>query len=279
MSLSDPNEVAKQYENASNLNSRITLHQRFSVNEYPWHRWTFDHLDLPENARILELGCGTAALWTENKDRIPETWQTTLTDASPGMLDAARQSINLNLRNTLTRNFMFISTSARDIAFGESEFDTATASYMLYHVPDRARAISEVARVLKSGEVLYAATNGREHLREGDGWMGSLAPAHPEYGLARRFSGFSLENGASQLSERFSEVSLVRHEDELRVTEAEPLLAWILSTITAREIVGRIGKVEFRQRVSRLSEALEEEISERGEIRVSKDVGLFIARL
>lgn len=154
MGLSDPRRVATQYQNASNLDSRITLHQRFSVNEVPWHRWAFDHMNLPANARILELGCGNAALWTESRDRIPETWRISLTDTSPGMIKDAERNINLNFRNTLTRNFTFMSTDAQAIGFGDGEFDAVVADHMLYHVLDPAKAISETARVLKSGGVL-----------------------------------------------------------------------------------------------------------------------------
>lgn len=279
MALSDPDNVSKQYANASNLDSRITFHQRFSVNEHPWHRWAFDRMELPQNARILELGCGTAALWTENRDRIPETWQTTLTDASPGMLEDAERSINFNLRSTLIRNSTFISTDAQRLPFEDGGFDAVIANHMLYHVPDRAKAISEMARVLSLGGVSYAATNGRGHLREVDVYIRRLDPEHPEHGLARNISGFTLENGGTQLSEHFTEVSLARHEDELLVTEAEPLIAWILSTVTVREIADRLGKEEFERRSSALADYLKREISERGEIQITKDAGLFTARL
>ncbi len=186
MALSDPDRVHAQYQNASNLGPRITLHQRFSVNERPWHQWIFDQIKLPPDSRILELGCGTAALWTENRDRIPETWRMTLTDMSPGMLAAAEENINLNFRNTLTRNFTFMSTDAQGISFADGSFDAVVANHMLYHVADRTKAVSEVARVLKPGGVLYAATNGREHMREVDGCIRSLGPDHPEHGLARK---------------------------------------------------------------------------------------------
>lgn len=115
-------------------------------------------------------------------------------------------------------------------------------------------------------------------MREFDGFIRSLGPDHPEYGLARNISGFTLENGGRQLAEYFPKVSVSRHEDELRVTEVEPLLAWILSTITVREIAERVGEEEFERRVSGLSEALEKEMSEREEIHITKDAGLFAAR-
>ncbi len=65
------NTLRQQYQTAANLNARIDLRRRFSANPYPWHRWVFDQLALPADARILELGCGPADLWRENADRIP----------------------------------------------------------------------------------------------------------------------------------------------------------------------------------------------------------------
>jgi len=56
---------------ASVLNARMQFYQRFSTNECSLHRWIFDQLDLSPESQILELGCGTAQLWLENRDRIP----------------------------------------------------------------------------------------------------------------------------------------------------------------------------------------------------------------
>jgi hypothetical protein len=81
--LSDPNYVATQYRNASNLNLRITLYQRFTVNKEPRHRHAFEHMNPPPAVRILELDRGTAALWIENLGKIPEMQRTILTDSSP----------------------------------------------------------------------------------------------------------------------------------------------------------------------------------------------------
>ncbi|HET7639881.1 MAG TPA: class I SAM-dependent methyltransferase, partial [Ktedonobacteraceae bacterium] len=83
--------LTDQYNNAQKLEARIQLHQRFSTNTYDWHRWVFDHLTIPPDSRILELGCGPADLWRKNADRIPENWHITLSDFSPGMLQEARQ--------------------------------------------------------------------------------------------------------------------------------------------------------------------------------------------
>jgi hypothetical protein len=58
----DAEYLRKEYQNATNLNARIRLHQRFSLNPYGWMRWVLDQLDLPPLCRILELGCGPGSL-------------------------------------------------------------------------------------------------------------------------------------------------------------------------------------------------------------------------
>ncbi|NJN81943.1 MAG: hypothetical protein HC802_06415 [Caldilineaceae bacterium] len=61
-----------QYKDSRNLDARIALHRDYSVNQYSFARWEFDHyLDLPADAKVLEVGCGPGSLWTENLDRIP----------------------------------------------------------------------------------------------------------------------------------------------------------------------------------------------------------------
>ena len=73
--------MADQYTDASNLKYRIALHERFSTNGYAWPQWVFDQFDLTDEARLLEIGCGTGALWSTNFDRIPNGWEMSLTDA------------------------------------------------------------------------------------------------------------------------------------------------------------------------------------------------------
>jgi len=264
--------VEKQYRNASNLNARIALHERFSTNSYGWTRWVFDQLELSSNAHVLEIGCGTGKLWAENLERIPEGWSATLTNASPGMLGEAERSL------ADSRRFRFRVADARKLPFDDGALDAVVSNHVLHHVPERLRAISEISRVLDHNGTFYAATGGGSHLREMDWMMQILNSAHPDDGLAQRIGAFSLENGADQLSPHFSDISLRLYEDALIVTEARPLVDYVLSTMTVHEAVASLSEDEIRTRVSRLTESLERELADRGAIRVTKDTGLFVAR-
>lgn len=256
--------LTQQYNNAQKLEARIRLHQRFSTNPYDWHRWVFDHFTLSPQSRVLEIGCGPGDLWRKNADRIPAGWQVTLTDFSPGMLE----EIQHNLRN-VPHTFTFKQADAQALPFGDDSFDIVIANHMLYHVPDRMKALAEIARVLKPGGVFYAATNGRNHLREFRDVAALIAPSVETLWGKELSSSFRLENGAEQMAPWFSPIALYRYEDGLVVTEAQPLMAFILST----PVASLFDETMLRQGMERIQQKLHEE----GAIRITKDTGLFVA--
>ena len=156
------------------------LHLLYSTNQYGWHRWCFDQYALPAQASVLELGCGPAHLWKTNLDRLPTGWSITLSDFSTGMLEQAQQ--NLGERASA---FRFEVIDAQAIPFEANTFDAVIANHMLYHVPDRAQALSEMRRVLKPGGKVYLATNGLNHLR-GLGRVGTALRSHDQLWVGRR---------------------------------------------------------------------------------------------
>lgn len=152
--------LTKQYQNSSNLNARIQLHARFSTNKYGWHRWIFDQLKIVAGSHMLELGCGPASLWSANRDRIPADWHITLSDFSEGMIENARQNLS-----SIQHPFSFAVIDAQTIPFADASLDVVIANHMLYHVPDRPKALAEIQRVLKPEGRLYASTVGNQHLQ------------------------------------------------------------------------------------------------------------------
>jgi len=251
-----------QYRDSSNLDARVVIHQRFSTNPYGWFRWVFDALlKLPENAKILELGCGPAYLWKENISRIPAGWDITLSDLSSGMLDAAWRNLVIT-----GRAFQFKEIDAQSIPFEDATFDAVIANHMLYHMPDRPKAIKEIRRVLKSDGHLFATTIGQNHLNEIASWIRYVSPASDFESFG---SPFTLENGLEQLEQFFSQVTVSRYSDNLDVTEVKPIIAFILSTSHAAEII--------EEELAKLEIELEQELKEKSKIFVQKDSGMFEA--
>ena len=251
----------EQYKDATSLDARVRLHQLFSTNKYGWQRWCFDHYALPGNARVLEIGCGPAHLWATNIDRVPPDWRITLTDFSGGMLEQAKR--NLGDR---AEGFAFEIADAQQLPFDVGSFDAVIANHMLYHVPDRLKALSEMQRVLKPGGMVYLATNGLNHLRE-------------LYELEQRFDPtidfgwssatpklFSLDNGGEEVERFFHTVRVVRYEDGLHITQAAPLVDYILSMANAALL---------RERYGELQHFIEDELARHGAIHITKESGMF----
>ena len=257
-----------QYSNAGNLNARIQLHARFKTNPYDWFAWIFDHFELPPEAKVLELGCGPALLWSSNLSRLPAGWQITLSDLSQGMIEEARRELK-----EAAGRFKYEVIDAQSIPFPDASFDAVIANHMLYHVPDRSLALSEIYRVLKPAGRLYAATNGENNMSAINHLADQLSPRLSELRrLNFAHTLFTLENGVAQLARYFPVVRLENYPDSLRVTEAGPLVAYILSMSSMKEIN------VSQQEVERFQAALQAQIDRDGAVLIEKTTGLFIAQ-
>ncbi|MBI2334032.1 MAG: class I SAM-dependent methyltransferase [Chloroflexi bacterium] len=250
-----------QYKDSSNLNARLAIHKRFSTNPYGWFNWVFDELAaLPADANILELGCGSGELWKECASRIPAGWALTLTDLSGGMLDSAWCNLIVT-----GRGFKFENVDAQSIPYADKTFDAVIANHMLYHVPDRRKALTEIGRVLKDDGVLFATTVGETHLYEMYEWISRVSGGKQSMFTLQ----FTLENGKEQLQEFFPRVELSRYPDNLRVAEVDMVMAYIRSMGSMKDLL--------EEEMRKLERDLTEAIEKNGEIFISKDSGLFKA--
>lgn len=258
--------LSDQYASAAYLSVRIQLHQRFSTNPRGWMPWLFDQLltlDLPATCHVLELGTGRGDLWRLNGERIPAGWDVTLSDFSSGMLEETRHNLEAN-----PRAFTFQRVDAQNIPHPDATFDLVIANHMLYHVPDRPQALREIQRVLKPGGRLFASTASERNMRELGELLWRFDSSLPYWG-GRTMEIFSLENGVEQLRTFFAPIELRRYPDELVITEAEPLVAYVCSMMT--------DAVPEGERVGAFRAFVQHELDEHGAIRVSKDAGVFLA--
>ena len=87
-------------------------------------------------ARVLDVGCGTGEIAERIAKEIGA--EVVAADLSSRMVDLARdRGLDARLADV------------EQLPFADGEFDCAVAAWLLYHVPDRDRAIAELARVLR----------------------------------------------------------------------------------------------------------------------------------
>lgn len=258
--------VNEQYKDSSKLETRINIHELYSTNQQDWHDWVFRHFAFPANARVVEFGCGSGALWQKNIAKLDESLQVLITDYSAGMLAKAKRSIGDH------PSFSFRAMDIQQIEMENNSVDVAIANHMLYHVPNIKQALSEIGRILKPTGMFYASTNGLAHLKEiyeyAAGFDASLPFSKPSN--ARHFG---LETGVEQLNEYFDEVRLIRFDCHLEIPHAEALADFIFS-------IGSSLKQELleRQLLDTFMQYLDDKKDGRGLIKVTKDAGLFICQ-
>jgi SAM-dependent methyltransferase len=212
--------------------------------------------DVPAEARILELGCGDGALWKKNSDRTPAAWRIVLCDLSEGMLNATREL-----------GFARVRTDAAKLPFAERSFDAVIANHMLYHVGDRPAALAGIARVLKPGGRLYAATNSQTHLSAiNDLFQQFLGQRSPISGPMP----FTLENGEPQLRTHFAKVEIRRVGGELRVTDPDAVVRYVMSANESQELI--VGG-----RFEELNRLVREKIAAEGAFVCRTATGMFVA--
>ena len=256
--------LTDQYKTAANLGARIQLHERFSTNPVNLQHWVFDQLDLAPNAHILELGCGPGTLWQKNLERIPQSWKITLSDFSAGMVQEIQRNLPVD-----DERFSFQVIDVQAIPFDDNSFDAVLANHMLYHVPDLSQAFSEIRRVLRLQGKFYATTNGTAHLQEIRMFMQRSGFGDSNGVMGFEDGAFRLENGLELLASWFSQIELRRFEGDLAVTEAEPIIAFILASVKPESI--------NEQKVQKLRTLIDQELAQHGIVHISKDTGIFIA--
>lgn len=259
-----------QYKNAENVSARIRLHKEYSINKQGWFPWILEQCNLKEGIKILEIGCGNGALWTENIEKIPKGMEVVLSDISDGMLrDARRVVLDLVSEHPSLEEeqFSFQVFDCKEIPFKENSFDLVIANHLLFYCDDVEQVCREVKRVLKEEGKFVCSTYGRKHMKE----ITELVQTFDSRILLAAenlYERFGLENGGDILKQVFSEVDFRRYEDYIELNKPELLLEYILSCHGNQNQLLLDRYKEFKNFVTEKT---------RYGFRITKDAGIFIS--
>lgn len=246
-----------QYKTADRLNTRISIHEKYSTNPQGFGNWIVSHYDFKPGVRVLELGCGTGNIWLGQDELIERCNPLTLSDFSEGMLTAARETLKGY------GSIEYRQIDIQSIPYPADSYDAVIANMMLYHVPDLDRGLSEVRRVLKEGGCFYCATYGEKGILP---YLCSL------FDLPLADSGlnhaFTLQNGEQTLRRHFERVERYDYLDSLAVTNVEDLVDYIRSLT---------GMAPLRAMPRERLRAVLQSHMVNGVLIVPKDYGMFIA--
>jgi len=123
------------------------IYQRFS-----------DEVQPPENARILDVGCGPGHVSVMLAEGYP-TVSVTGIDYSPTETKAA----NRLLERKGTRNCRVMVANAMDLPFEDGSFDVVVSTFSIKHWPDEEKGLREMRRVLAHGGRVVMTELDKEH--------------------------------------------------------------------------------------------------------------------
>ena len=244
--------LKNQYQDASNISARIK----------GWFPWIYEKMDVRPGMKILEIGCGDGELWKVNLKKVPESVSIILSDISEGIVRDARREIG-----TGDRRFQFQVFDCHKIPFENDTFDMVVANHVLFYCDHIEQVSQEVKRVLKPGGQFLCSTYGSSHMRE----VSQLVQKFDDrivLSAERLYERFGRENGSQILEACFEEVRWESYEDELTVTEPEPLIAYVLSCHGNQGQYLSNRYSEFRNFVKKKTE---------GGFHITKDAGFFIS--
>lgn len=258
--------LKNQYQNASNISSRIRLHQQYSVNKQGWFPWLYEQCQIRVDEKILEIGCGDGTLWSANWDMLPSPLHVTLSDISDGMLRDARRNL---MENAVDTRFDFTLADASALPFENESFDLIIANHVLFYCNDLAQVLGELRRVLKPNGRLIASTYGETHMAEISQLVADF-DSRIVLSADKLYRRFGRENGASLLTQYFPHTTWLNYEDKLLVTEAEPLISYILSCHGNQNQYLLDRYADFRTFVER---------KVKNGFSITKDAGVFFAQM
>ena len=250
--------VDEQYATTKSLDTRISIHDKYSTNKQGFGSWVVSHYHFQKDYKVLELGAGNGHLWKGNESIYLLPSLLVISDLSEKRLESSKKSLGNH------PNIQYQLIDIQDIPYEDKSFDIIIANMMLYHVNDLNKALSEVRRTLKDGGLFYAATYGE------NGINGYLSGLFAEYGIKTSFNNsFTMQNGKDKLAPFFHIIERYDYEDSLLVTSIDDMVDYIFSLASMSEF-GKLSRVLVKEVLQKQMVA--------GTLSIPKEYGLYVAK-
>jgi ubiquinone/menaquinone biosynthesis C-methylase UbiE len=253
--------IKEQYATSKNLETRMSIYQ-YSVDPKPFSKWLAEQIVPQNNVKVLELGCGTGDLWKDLKASFHDC-EIILSDISEGMLKKSKENLGEEV-------FQYEIIDFHHIPYPNRTFDVIISNHNLYHAADLEKVLGEIRRVMKDDGVFYSTTSSNEnmaslkeliHITDDMMWPNSVVAAT-----------FGAETGIKILSGHFQHVERRFYQNELRLTDLDPVIQYFMSVRDER-----VHQM-VEQSMDGIRERFETEIRQHGYYKVKTKGCLFICR-
>jgi len=253
------------YATDEHLAVRMRTHELYSFPKIDYPRWVVDTIEWRGDEWVLDVGAG------------PGTYRELVQERAPSGLYVAGDLSWGMIRRVGETGTPAVNLDVQQLPFASGVFDVVMANHMLYHVPDVARALGEMKRVLKPDGMLLAATNSASTMPELDTLARRACTllGYPRQEFIPNHHAFTLENGPAQVARFFRAVARYDLPSAFHFPSVEPVLEYInsMKAIRAPQLPPGVSWEEFmyvmEKQIARL-------IHHYGELQVQKLAGVIV---
>ena len=220
MKLDNPLVVQWEYASEERLATRNATYRDLIEGVNP-EEAVFEAVreSLPD--RFLDVGCGMGELAERVQRELGA--EVVAVDISPRMVEL-----------TKARGIEAMVADVQALPFPDESFDCVAANWVLYHVPDLDLGVRELARVLRPGGRLVAATLGDENMKE----LWDLLGGEVTAGLT-----FGWGNGTAALEPHFGRVERREANGTVVFPDRASMHEFVAATTTRSHLADRVPEV------------------------------------
>jgi SAM-dependent methyltransferase len=221
MKLDNPLVVQWEYASEERLAKRNQTYRDLLEGVNP-EEAVFEIVCEASPKRFLDVGCGMGELAFRVQNELGV--EVVAVDISPRMVELTR-----------ARGVDAREADVQALPFADASFDCVAANWVLYHVPDLDLGVRELARVLRPGGRLVAATLGDANMQE----LWDLLGGEVTGGLS-----FGYENGEAALAPHFTQIERREAHGTVVFPDRATMHEFVAATTTRSHLADRVPELQ-----------------------------------